>query len=56
MTPDEFRDRMQNIVDNPGGDAEVGHLKADKVMEDLLIALGYEEGVTVMRTMVRWYS
>jgi hypothetical protein len=47
---------MQDIIDNPGGDAEVGHIKADELMEELLISLGYEEGVTLMRGMMRWYA
>lgn len=32
------------------------HIRSDKVMEELLIALGYGEGVKVLRETERWYE
>ena len=37
-------------------DYEASHVELDKLMEELLIELGYEELVAFIRTQVRWYA
>jgi len=39
-----------------GYDVERSHPESDKLMEDELIALGYEVGVKTIRASERWYS
>jgi len=54
MTPEHFRACIISLTrnDNP----EHNHWYTDKAMEDLLISLGYEEGVEIIRKIERWYS
>lgn len=59
MTPAEFANKMRAIEASLGSryvDEEVTHFEADKLMCDLLRALGYAEGVAVFQNMTRWYS
>ena len=52
-TPDEFANMMRAChVGDPEGD----HSMADKVIMNLLITLGYSEGVKVFDDMVKWYA
>ena len=50
MTPEEFENRMKEIVLNLGSDCEESHYEHDKLMCDLLRSLGYEAGVEVFET------
>ncbi len=47
---DRFEERMK------GGDPEARHGDTDKLMEELLIELGYGEGVARIREHDRWYG
>lgn len=63
MTPDEFKQQMQIILDPArymlrddalyGGD---DHELADKLVAKLLIQLGYSEGAILFRDMHKWYE
>ena len=54
MTPEEFKNRMAEIAD--GRDREEGHVIADDLLCDVLIQLGYDEGVTIYSSMDKWYA
>ncbi len=56
MQPHEFARRMREIAQSAEDDPEVGHLKADNLMIELLRSLGYGEGVNIFDEMPRWYA
>lgn len=54
MTPEEFKQTMKQI--DQGKDPEGEHADADFLMEQLLIKLGYGEGIEIYRKMLKWYA
>lgn len=54
MTPEEFAGKMEWI--RRGGDIEVMHAEADELMAQMLVELGYGEGVAIFKAMERWYA
>lgn len=61
MTPQEFKEKMDDVVKSEldpifGFDAEIAHVHADDLMCELLIQLGYEEGVQIFNDMPKYYS
>ena len=56
MTPDEFKTRMAEFYDAADKDVEYQHIKADKLMCELLRSLGYGDGVDVFDKEQRWYA
>ena len=56
MTAEEFSKSVREIVSAYDGDAEIYHGKIDDLMEELLIELGYGEGVELLRRPARWYA
>lgn len=56
MTADEAKAKLQDILDNNGGDIEVAHLKADDIITDLLRSLGYEDIVALWSKVPKWYA
>lgn len=57
MTPKEFKAQMQAIFhEYHEHDAEVEHARADELMEKMLRALGYNEGMDIYDMMTRWYA
>jgi hypothetical protein len=56
MTPEEFAAKMQEIHDKSGTDAEAAHGDMDDLMGSLLIDLGYEAGVRIFDSQVKWYA
>lgn len=55
-TPNEFLAEMVKIRDMYNGNTESQHKGWDKLMENLLIELGYEEGVKIARNGDKSYS
>ena len=55
MTPKEFAYQM-HIIATTVHDEEVAHATADDLMENLLTALGYGEGVQEFEAMPKWYA
>ena len=53
MTPDEFTEAMRSCE---GGDIEANHAAADDLLCQILIELGYDEGVAVFDAMTKWYA
>lgn len=56
MTPKNFAAKAKKIIKEHRGDAEVRHSKLDELMEETLEALGFKEGVAVIRATTRWYA
>lgn len=48
--------KMQLIKETKGYDEEIGHIKADYLMCELLTELGYEEAVKIFEEMEKWYA
>jgi hypothetical protein len=62
-TPEEFAEKMRNITITlnetkgiNGWDEEDSHKLADQYMCDLLIELGYGEGVDIFKGMHKYYA
>jgi hypothetical protein len=58
MTPDEFATKMRESFpsDDSYFDVEEAHAYADDVMCDILIELGYGEGVEIFKKARKWYA
>ena len=54
MSAEEFSKSVRNIVSNFEGDPEACHARLDALMEDLLVDLGYYDGVGLIRASTRW--
>ena len=62
MTPDQFRERMEALV-NPDyhgypelKEKEWGHAEGDDLLMEILESLGYEEGCAIFRSVSKWYA
>lgn len=53
MPPEEFKNKIKEIFDTC---KEEGHQYADNLMCDLLISLGYEEGINIFLNSDKWYD
>lgn len=60
MTPEELLEALQGLaVKDPYGyliDAESVHAKADRLLGDVLVDLGYSEAVEFFRSLDLWYA
>lgn len=58
MTPEEFKIEMQKIHDEykDKDDPESCHIYMDRLMCDLLIDLGYWEGIDIFENTYKWYA
>ena len=56
MTPEEFKNEVIKGLDPMNGDEESTHGNTDYLMEELLIFLGYGEGIELIRKSTRWYA
>lgn len=54
LTPEQFKIKMQEL-DNDY-DPELSHCNADDLMCNLLIELGYGEGIKIFENMKKWYA
>jgi len=55
-TPKEFKEKMQELDLTADGDCEIFHGKADELMCEMLIDLGYGEGVQIFTSADKWYA
>ena len=55
-TPEEFKNKVIEGLSPKNGDEESTHCNTDYLMEELLISLGYDEGVELIRKSTRWYA
>lgn len=56
MTPEQFKDRMEAISQDFGGDPEAAHARADHLLIECLRALGYGAGCDIFEAIDRWYA
>lgn len=56
LTPEEFAERMKEIVDKYAGNQEAVHEQMDQLMGETLIALGYHEGIKIFNSTPKWYA
>lgn len=56
ITPDQFRDKMYEIVEEERGYPETMHIAMDELMCETLKSLGYESGVKIFEKQTKWYS
>lgn len=56
MTKEDFKQEMQNIMDQNDCDWESAHYEADKLIIELLNELGYDDGAKIFDDMPKWYS
>lgn len=56
MTKEEFYHKMLALKERYADDEEIFHGEADDLMCDLLIELGYGQGVKVFLDTPKWYS
>ena len=57
MTPIEFKEEMQQLIDNDiEYDTEAAHRAADALMCRALRDLGFGEGVDIYDGMDKWYA
>ena len=56
MTPEEFKQKMQEAFPTGGHDEEYAHGYADALMCELLTSLGYGEGVKIFQSADKWYA
>jgi hypothetical protein len=56
MTKEEFYHKMLAIEEQYGGDQEKFHLEADTLICNLLIELGYGQGVEIFLDTPVWYA
>ena len=54
MDPKQFADKMRDISKNT--DIEDRHMEADDLLCEMLIELGYAEGVEIYNAMPAWYA
>lgn len=56
MTPEEFAETMQSILEHYESDFETRHCRMDALMVDVLESLGYGEGTHIFRYTPKWYA
>lgn len=60
MTPEMFTDKMKAIINDSKNeivfDEEVAHARMDDLMCEVLVELGYEEGVRIFEETSKYYS
>lgn len=54
ITPEKFKQLMLDLSQD--GDNEAAHGYMDSLMCDVLIQLGYGEGVEIYKNYERWYG
>ena len=55
-TPEEFYKQMQELHERFDGDEEVAHVMMDRLIGEVLVELGYQEGIDVFRNQAKWYA
>ena len=56
MKKEEFAEKMQDIADRYERDPEAAHIKADDLMIEALLDLGYVGGIPTFVKMTKWYA
>lgn len=56
MNPEEFYKKMLQLKNDFGEDEEEVHIQMDKLMCDLLLMLGYGDGIEIFDETDKWYA
>ena len=56
ISKEEFYTKMKSIQLENGNDPEEAHSKMDKLLCDLLISLGYEDGIKIFKDTKKYYA
>lgn len=56
MTPEQFREKMKQIKVEFDEQEDIAHNRMDHLMCDVLVELGYGDGVHVFKTQEKWYA
>lgn len=56
ITPQEFKEKMEKIRSDMGGDPEIAHGEMDDLIAQTLSDLGYEDGIAIFNEQTKWYS
>ena len=57
MTPEEFKNIIVNFKQRWGDHTrEILHCEADKIVDNILTELGYEEGAKIYSNLPKWYG
>jgi hypothetical protein len=56
ITPENFQREADRLHTRNLSDPEAYHVRTNRLMEEVLISLGYEEGVKSIRKGRRWYA
>jgi hypothetical protein len=57
MTPEEFTQKMMSVFIGDGwNDPEIAHSEMDELLCEVLVGLGYHEGVDIFRKQDKWYA
>lgn len=56
LSPEAFAQKARRIAERLSHDPEAAHDEADDLMEEQLCLLGFQEGVSVVRALTRWYA
>lgn len=55
-TPEEFEIIMKNISEKYSDDPEMGHAGMDQEMCELLVSLGYKNGIQIFNEFDKYYA
>ena len=56
MTPEEFARQMEALAPKNLTEIDEAHMEMDNLMGEVLMSLGYGEGVMVFRNAEKWYA
>ena len=56
MTPEEFENEMAKLRFVKDDDLEGRHVAMDELMYNVLISLGYGDGVDIFNNTYKWYA
>ena len=56
MTPEQFENKMMEIVRRGGDDPERDHIDADDLLKECLRELGYGAGCDAFDKISMWYA
>lgn len=56
LTPEQFVQKVNEIMVEHMGDPVELHGQTDFLMEETLTALGYKEGIDLITDLPRWYE
>ena len=56
MTPEEFKNTMDELTTSNHLDKEDRHREMDRLMCEVLRSLGYDDGIDIFESTDKWYA